>query len=97
MTVEASAFLEQRLSFFVGKECCSIVLCLQLLGSPAVCPRGIHCVYVHGIIISPPALSFALQGLLPSGFIVSKEWIGECGLILHVGCVMGSGRLIPLL
>jgi hypothetical protein len=97
VTVEAPAFLEQHFLFFIGEKCCSIVLPLQLLGSPATCPHGVQCVHVHCIVISPPTLPFALQGLLPSVFIMSKEWVGECGLVFRVCCVVRSGRLIPLL
>jgi hypothetical protein len=96
-TVEAPAFLEQRLLLFIGEKRGSIVLPSRLLGSPAICPRGIHCVHIHCIVISPPTLSFAFQGLLPSVFIVSKEWVGERGFVFSVCCVMRSGRLIPLL
>jgi hypothetical protein len=96
-TVKAPTFFKQHLPFFVGEKRCSIVLPLRLLGSFAIHPHGIHCIYVHCIVISAPTLPFALQGLFPSVLIVSKEWVHEHGFVFHVCCMVRSGRLIPLL
>jgi hypothetical protein len=58
--IEASLFFEQHLSFFVGEECCLIVLSSSQLHSPAAATAsGIDCIHIHGVVVSSPTLSFA--------------------------------------
>jgi hypothetical protein len=89
-TVETSAFFEQRFSFLIGEECHLIVLCSWLLCSTAATPCSVDRIYVHRVVIAPPAFPFAFQSLFPLVPVMPKEWVSKHSVVLCIGRVVRS-------